>query len=318
MNILITGCCGFIGFHISKLLLENGHSVIGIDNLNDYYDIKLKKDRVEELYTFDNFICYIDDISDLDDLSGIFETNKIDKVLHLAAQAGVRYSIENPTAYFKSNIEGFFNILECCKINKLPLIYASSSSVYGDVNEVPYKETDNTDYPISFYGATKKIDEIMAYSYFKSFGVNSIGLRFFTVYGPFGRPDMAYFSFTEKILNNKEIELFNNGENSRDFTYIDDIVQSIFLLLSRKQKKECKIFNIGNSDPIKTTDFVSILSKVLNKKPNIKLIDRQSGDVLHTYSNCEKLENEILFKPKTKLQDGLAKFVEWYKNYYSV
>lgn len=314
MKILITGAAGFIGFHLSKKFLENGHYVLGIDNLNTYYDIKLKKDRLNILSNYKQFTFYLNDISDSTCYEKI-KSHNFDLVINLAAQAGVRYSLKNPQTYINSNLLGFFNILQLCKEKFTPLIYASSSSVYGDSKDTPFIESMSTDNPVSLYGATKKCNEVLAESYSTCFKLPIYGLRFFTVYGPWGRPDMAYFSFTKKILNNEKIEIFNNGINLRDFTYIDDIVESIFKLSQIKHESH-EILNIGNMDPISTLKLVNIIENKLNKKANIELIEKQTGDVLNTFSDTSKLENIINFKPKTNIEDGLDKFINWYKDYY--
>lgn len=317
-TILITGCSGFIGYHLTKRMLDN-YNIIGIDNLNNYYDINLKKDRLNNL-KHENFKFIKCDISDSEELNNVFDKYKIDKVINLAAQAGVRYSIENPDVYVKSNIIGFYNILESIRKHKINhLIYASSSSVYGN-NELPFKEGDSTDNPISLYAATKKCDEILAQTYSNLYNINCTGLRFFTVYGPYGRPDMAYFSFTKKILNKEIIKLYNNGESLRDFTYIDDIVEGIIKVLD---KPVTAIYNIGSSYPIKLLDFINILKEVLinnnlieDYELNIELLPKQLGDVDNTYSDTSKLKKDFNYGINTNIKDGLNKFVEWYKEYY--
>jgi len=317
-TVLITGCGGFIGYHLTKKILDD-YKIIGIDNLNDYYDVNLKKDRLNNL-KHKNFKFIKSDISNKEELNKIFNEYKIDKVINLAAQAGVRYSIENPDAYINSNIIGFYNILENVRKHKINhLIYASSSSVYGN-NELPFKEDSKTDNPISLYAATKKTNEIMAQTYSNLYNINCTGLRFFTVYGPFGRPDMAYFNFTKKIINKEKIELFNNGESLRDFTYIDDIVEGIIKVLDNKKTK---IYNIGSSNPIKLLDFINILKQTLinnnlieNYELNIELLPKQLGDVDNTYADTEKLKKDTSFKPNTNIEDGLDKFIKWYKEYY--
>ena len=317
-KILITGCSGFIGYHLTKKLLDN-YNIIGVDNLNDYYDINLKESRLNNL-KHKNFKFIKCDISDKEELNKIFNEYKIDKVINLAAQAGVRYSIENPDAYINSNIIGFYNILENVRKHKINhLIYASSSSVYGN-NELPFKEDSKTDNPISLYAATKKINEIMAQTYSNLYNINCTGLRFFTVYGPFGRPDMAYFNFTKKIINKEKIELYNNGQSLRDFTYIDDIVEGIIKVLD---KPLTRIYNIGNSNPIKMLDFINILKESLinnnlieDYELNIELLPKQPGDVDNTYADIEKIKKDFNYKPKTNIKDGLDKFIKWYKEYY--
>ena len=318
-TVLITGCAGFIGYHLTKRLLDN-YKIIGIDNLNDYYDINLKKDRLKNL-EHNNFIFIKSDISNKEKINNLFDNYQIDIVINLAAQAGVRYSIENPDVYINTNIIGFYNILECCKNHNIKqLIYASSSSVYGN-NELPFKENDKTDNPISIYAATKKTNELLARTYSNLYNIKCTGLRFFTVYGPFGRPDMAYFNFTKKIINKEKIELYNNGESLRDFTYIDDIVEGIIKVLD---KPITKIYNIGNSNPIKLLDFINILKEELIKNNlvedyglNIELLDKQPGDVDNTYADIKELKSDFNYEPKINIKEGLNKFIKWYKEYYT-
>ena len=317
-TILITGCAGFIGYHLTKKLLNN-YNIIGLDNLNDYYDIKLKNSRLKNL-EHKNFKFIKCDISNKEEINNIFDKYKIDKVINLAAQAGVRYSIENPDTYINSNIIGFYNILENVKKHKINhLIYASSSSVYGN-NNTPFKENDSTDNPISLYAATKKSNELLAQTYSNLYNIKCTGLRFFTVYGPFGRPDMAYYTFTKRIINKEKIELYNNGESLRDFTYIDDIVEGIIKVLDNKITK---IYNIGSSNPIKLLEFINILKETLinnnlieDYNLNIELLPKQLGDVDNTYADIEELKKDYNYKPNTNIKDGLDKFVKWYKEYY--
>ena len=323
-KILITGGAGFIGFHLSKKLLENNFFVVVIDNLNDYYDVELKNARLNILKKYKNFSFYRMDIVNKNELLDLFDSNKFDIVINLAAQAGVRYSIDHPDSYINSNIIGFFNILECCRAFPVKhLLFASSSSVYGKNRKVPYKTTDNVDHPVSLYAATKKSDELLAYAYSNLYNIKVTGLRFFTVYGPFGRPDMAYFSFTNDIIDNKVIKVFNNGDMYRDFTYIDDVVTSIINLLDKVPLEDengvaYKIYNIGNNNPVKISDFIEILEKELKKKAKKIYLPMQPGDVYETYADIDDLKKMTGFAPKTSLNEGLHKFVVWYKDFYRV
>ena len=318
-NILITGCAGFIGFHLTKKFSEIGYNIIGIDNLNDYYDINLKKNRLSKIEGYKNFNFFKMDISNKLNLESIFESNKFDIVINLAAQAGVRYSIDNPNAYLKSNVVGFINILELCKKYQIDkLFYASSSSVYGDCLNSPFSENDSSISPVSLYGVTKKFNEEAAYSYYNLFGLNSIGLRFFTVYGPWGRPDMALYKFVKNIQENKEIEVYNYGKHSRSFTYIDDIVESIALLLNVFCKKNnfYEILNIGGDQTIELMDFINIIKLKLDKEVKMKLLPKQIGDIQSTNSDCSKLYDIINFKPETDISVGISNFIDWYRKYY--
>ena len=320
MNILITGVAGFIGYHVAKKILKN-NKVIGIDNINNYYDVNLKKNRIKELKKNKKFIFYKIDIIQYKKLNSIIKNNKIKIIIHLAAQAGVRYSIKNPQTYFKSNLEGFFNILETSRYNKIKhLIYASTSSVYGDTKKFPLSETESTDRPLSFYAATKKSNEIMAHSYSYIYKLPCTGVRFFTVYGPFGRPDMALFKFTKNIIKNNPIDLYNKGNHLRDFTYIDDIVDGIYSLINKQSKKTIpyEIFNIGNGTPKKLLDYLKYIEKNLNKKSKIKKLPLQVGDILKTHSNINKLKKYTGYNPKTNIDNGIKKFIEWFKDYYKV
>lgn len=332
-KILITGSCGFIGYHLSIRLKDEGFELLGIDNLNDYYDINLKKTRLTNLEKKSISIVNVD-ISDKESLLKVFEDFQPEIVVNLAAQAGVRYSIDNPDAYVESNLVGFMNILEACR--KYPvqhLLYASSSSVYGGNKKVPFSTNDTVDHPVSLYAATKKSNELLAHSYSHLYDIPTTGLRFFTVYGPLGRPDMAYYSFTKNIIEGKPIKIFNEGEMKRDFTYIDDVVESIVRLLDKPPKKNnhwsekeessssfaaYKIYNIGNSQPVKLIDFISIIEKNLEKTAIKEFVGMQDGDVVETYAETSDLEKKIDFKPKTSIQEGLQLFVEWYKKYYKV
>lgn len=330
---LITGAAGFIGYFLSKKLLEQGIRVIGIDNLNTYYDVNLKNARLENLKPFDQFTFIKGDISDKETINQIFEEYKPHIVVNLAAQAGVRYSIENPDAYMQSNINGFYNILEACRFHPVDhLVFASSSSVYGANKKVPFEESDFVDHPVSLYAATKKSNELMAFTYSHLYKIPTTGLRFFTVYGPMGRPDMAYFGFTQKHFANEPIKIFNNGnfENDlyRDFTYIDDIVEGIERLLCNPSVGENnvphKVFNIGNNNPEKLMVFIETLEKSLSKTLGKEVVFKKvfepikPGDVPATYASTELLEQAVGFKPKTSIEDGLQKFADWYCEYYKV
>jgi len=332
-KILVTGAAGFIGYHLSKQLCKNNFNIVGIDNLNNYYDVKLKEDRLEQLNLFDNFKFIKIDLVNKDSIFKLFEQEKFDYIIHLAAQAGVRYSIENPYAYIDSNISGFINILEACRNYPIKhLIYASSSSVYGANVKQPFSENDNVDHPVSLYAATKKSNELMAHTYSDLYKIPTTGLRFFTVYGPWGRPDMAYFSFTKDILEGKEIKVFNNGNLERDFTYIDDIVSAIEKLIDISPNEipdwdrikaepstsfaPYRIFNIGNNQPVKLMDFISTLENLLGKEANKKFLPMQQGDVYSTFADISKLSEVIGYKPTTSIKQGLEKFVDWYMNYY--
>lgn len=333
MKILITGAAGFIGFHLSKKLLDHSYHIIGIDNLNDYYDSSLKQSRLEILGKYNNFNFHKVDLKDKAAVDNIFEAYQLTHVINLAAQAGVRYSIENPYAYVDSNLTGFVNILEACRNYPVEhLIYASSSSVYGGNKVAPFSTNHNVDHPVSLYAATKKSNELMAHTYSHLYGIPTTGLRFFTVYGPYGRPDMAYFSFTKDILAGKPIKVFNHGKMERDFTYIDDIVEGIVKLIEKapaanKEWDESKddlstsfapykIYNIGNNNPVQLMRFINALESALGKEAEKVYMDMQPGDVLRTYADVSDLERDINFKPSTSIEDGLKKFVEWYEGYY--
>lgn len=321
-KILITGGAGFIGFHLSRKLLEEGCSIIGFDNLNEYYDVQLKYDRLEILKEFEKFHFVKGDLADKEALCALFEQERPDVVVNLGAQAGVRYSIENPDAYMQSNMIGFFNILECCRHYPVKhLVYASSSSVYGANKKVPFSTEDKVDNPVSLYAATKKSNELMAHCYSKLYGIPTTGLRFFTVYGPYGRPDMAYFSFTQKIIAGEPIKIFNNGDMYRDFTYVDDIVKGIENMLNNPPKEDengvrYKIYNIGNNQPEKLMHFVETLEKCLGKEAKKEFYPMQPGDVYQTYADVTDLIADFDFKPSTSIEEGLEKFVAWYKSYY--
>jgi UDP-glucuronate 4-epimerase len=327
---LITGAAGFIGFYLSMKLLEQGCKVVGIDNLNDYYDVNLKHARLAQLEPFEKFTFIKGDISDKANLTNIFEEYKPNVVVNLAAQAGVRYSIENPDVYIQSNIIGFYNILEACRYNPVDhLVYASSSSVYGANKKVPFEETDFVDNPVSLYASTKKSNELMAHTYSHLYKIPATGLRFFTVYGPMGRPDMAYFGFTDKYFEGEPIKIFNNGdfENDlyRDFTYVDDIVEGIERLLSNPPVTDSvphKVFNIGNNNPEKLMVFIESLEKALSNALGREVLFEKvfepikPGDVPATYASTELLQKAVGFKPETPIAEGLQKFADWYVKYY--
>ena len=313
-KILITGAAGFIGYHLSRSLLKDGAIILGIDNLNNYYDTGLKEQRLKRLKGFKNFTFKKIDLIDEKKLNNVFLNFNPSAIIHLAAQAGVRYSIENPRAYLDSNLIGFHNVIEqCrrCKINKL--IYASSSSIYGLNEKIPFSVNDKTDYPVSLYGATKKSNELVAHAYSHLYGVKTIGLRFFTVYGPWGRPDMAYFSFTKKIIEGRKIEVFNHGNMQRDFTYIDDIVDGIRNTIDKDFNFE--IFNLGNSKSEDLMTMIRIIEKELNINAKIVFKDMQAGDVFKTYADIKKSSKMLEFKPKVSLQVGLKRTIDWYKSF---
>ena len=332
MKILVTGAVGFIGFHLSKKLILKGHTVIGIDSINNYYGTKIKYDRLKILkMESKRFIFIKGNMSNLSFVNKVFKKYKFDQVVNLAAQAGVRYSIENPKAYLESNLIGFFNILECSKKFKIKhLIYASTSSVYGNNSKLPFAEKNHADHPIQFYAATKRANELMAHSYSSLYNLPTTGLRFFTVYGPWGRPDMALFIFTKNILEGKKINLFNFGKHIRDFTYIDDIIEPIFRLIKKPPKKDkktlikdpsessapFKVYNIGNNDPKELMDFVNAIEKKLNKKAKINFKPLQKGDVYETFADTTKLLKATKYKSKTDINTGVGKFVEWFMSYY--
>ncbi|MBW0765904.1 NAD-dependent epimerase [Mammaliicoccus fleurettii] len=332
MKILITGTAGFIGSHLSKKLISQGHEVVGIDNINDYYDVTIKEDRLKSIGT-ENFTFYKINLEDDTAMDEIFKNEKPQVVVNLAAQAGVRYSLENPRAYIDSNIVGFTNILECSRHNKVEhLIYASSSSVYGANTSKPFATSDNIDHPLSLYAATKKSNELMAHTYSHLYNLPTTGLRFFTVYGPWGRPDMALFKFTKAIVNDEEIDVYNHGKMMRDFTYVDDIVEAISRLVKKPAQPNpewsganpdpsssyapYKIYNIGNNSPVRLMEFVEAIENKLGKVAKKNYMDLQPGDVPETYANVDDLFNNIDFKPETTIQDGVNKFVDWYLDYY--
>ena len=332
MKILVTGAAGFIGFHLIKALLDENHIIIGIDNINDYYDIELKNARLKilsEESTAETFKFIKLDLADREAMSNLFFEYKFDIVVNLGAQAGVRYSIENPNAYIDSNVVGFLNVLEGCRhTNVKHLLYASSSSVYGMNIKQPFSTEDCVDFPISLYAATKKSNELMAHSYSHLYNIPTTGLRFFTVYGPYGRPDMAYFSFTKKILAGEPIDVFNNGEMQRDFTYIDDIVEGVVRIMDKvptpqqsvvtTAKAPYKIYNIGNNQPVTLRRFITAIETACGKKAKENLLPMQAGDVPITYADIDALTADIRFKPETNIEEGISNFVKWYRTYYSV
>jgi UDP-glucuronate 4-epimerase len=314
---LVTGAAGFIGFHLSKRLLETGEGVIGVDNLNEYYDVSLKKSRLKILKSHENFAFHKIHLQDLVALENIFKQGRVDRICNLAAQAGVRYSLEDPFSYQKSNLEGFLNILEMArKYGTKNLVYASSSSVYGNNRKVPFSVDDRVDTPVSLYAATKKANELMAHAYSHLYQIPCTGLRYFTVYGPWGRPDMALFLFTEAILKKRPIEVYNYGEMKRDFTYIDDVVDGTIKALERPAPFE--IFNLGNSNTVGLLDFIGLLEEELGAKAEKKLMPIQPGDVPATSADIEKSRQLLGFSPKTPLREGIRKFVTWYREYYRV
>lgn len=330
-RILVTGSCGFIGSYLCmKLLNTTDSTIVGVDNMNDYYDVSLKEYRLDEIKKIDTsnkFTFVKGDISDKYFIDNLFKEYKFDIVVNLAAQAGVRYSIDHPNVYIESNIIGFYNILETIRNNPVKhLVYASSSSVYGGNTKIPFSTDDKVDNPVSLYAATKKTDELLAHAYSKLYNIPCTGLRFFTVYGPSGRPDMAYFSFTNKLVNNEKIKIFNYGNCQRDFTYIDDIVEGIVRVMDSHPENNYKIYNIGNNHPENLMDFVrtlgeclienEVLPKDFNIEEHIELVPMQPGDVPITYADVSELEKDFEFKPNTSLKDGLDKFAKWYKQYY--
>ena len=333
MTYLITGAAGFIGFYLSKRLLAQGKSVVGIDNLSDYYDVNLKKTRLRELEGDPGFAFYKLDLTDRGGVENLFSENKFDYVVNLAAQAGVRYSLTNPHAYIDSNIVGFLNILEGCRHNDVKhLVFASSSSVYGANTKMPFSVHHNVDHPVSLYAATKKSNELMAHTYSSLYKLPCTGIRFFTVYGPLGRPDMALFLFTRAILENKPIDVYNHGKMKRDFTYIDDIVEGVVRLTDKVPEPNpawsgedpdsatsyapYRLYNIGNNNPVELTKFISVLENCLGKKAKKNLLPIQPGDVPETFADVTDLAEDVGFKPATPIEEGIKKFVEWYREYY--
>lgn len=334
-TILITGAAGFIGFHLSKILCQSGYKVTGIDNLNDYYDVNLKQSRLDILLKEENFSFHKVDMCDRNLMEELFQKHEFQYVVNLAAQAGVRYSLTNPRAYIESNIDGFLNILEGCRHNKVKhLIYASSSSVYGANTKMPFSVEDNVDHPVSLYAATKKSNELMAHTYSHLYVIPTTGLRFFTVYGPFGRPDMALFLFTKAIIEGKPIDVFNYGKMRRDFTYVDDIVEGIVRLIPNVPSGNpdwnsaqpspadsyapYKIYNIGNNQPVELMEFIEAIENALGKKAVKNLLPIQPGDVPATYADVDALINDVNFKPSTAIASGIQNFVDWYLDYYKI
>jgi len=335
MKVLITGTAGFIGSNLAIRLLERGDEVIGIDNLNDYYDVNLKKARLERVKAYPRFTEICENMEDRGIIADIFKTHKPDRVVNLAAQAGVRYSIENPHAYINTNIIGFTNILEGCRHNDVEhLVFASSSSVYGANTNYPFSIHNNVDHPVSLYAATKKSNELMAHTYSHLYNIPTTGLRFFTVYGPWGRPDMALFMFTKKILAGEPIDVFNFGDHKRDFTYIDDIVEGVVRTLDNvatpnsdwtgdnpdpgTSNAPWRIYNIGNNNPCTLMRYIEILENCLGKKAEKNMLPLQPGDVPYTYANTDDLMNDVGYKPDTNVEDGIERFVKWYRDYYKV
>lgn len=335
MRILVTGAAGFIGMHVSERLLDRGDEVVGIDNLNDYYDVSLKQARLDRLAGRKGFSFLKLDVADAAGLNTLFADHRFDGVIHLAAQAGVRYSLQNPSAYVQSNLVGFVNILECCRHAKIAhLVYASSSSVYGGNTRMPFSEHDNVDHPVSLYAATKKSNELMAHTYSHLFGLPTTGLRFFTVYGPWGRPDMALFLFTRAILEGRPIDVYNNGRMQRDFTYIDEIAEGVVRVLDRPAAADTsfdpaapdpaisaapyRVFNIGNHQPVELLHFIEVLETRLGRKAQKNLLPIQPGDVPATYADTQALLDWTGFAPRTPIEVGIGRFVDWYCSYYGV
>jgi len=319
MRIFVTGTAGFIGMHLAQTLLKEGHTVVGLDNFNDYYQVQLKRDRHARLTLYPNYKGVEGDLCNSTLLTTLFKEHRFEAVCHLAAQAGVRYSLTNPAAYQKSNLEGFLNVLEACRHAKTPrLVYASSSSVYGGNTKLPFSESDPVDCPVSLYAATKKANELMAHTYTHLYGLQTVGLRFFTVYGPWGRPDMAYWNFTQAMLAGKAIPVFNHGHMQRDFTYIDDIVDGIKAAMFNTGLSPYEIFNLGNHNAENLMDMIRILAVTLNVKPKMELLPMQPGDVPATYADITLAGAKLGFHPTTSIAQGLPKFVTWYREYFSI
>ncbi len=335
MKVLVTGAAGFIGFFVAKRLLERGDEVVGLDNLNDYYDVRLKYARLALIESDPLFKFLKMDLEDNDGIAGLFEQDGFDRVVHVAAQAGVRYSLENPRAYIDSNIVGTLNVLEGCRHHGIEhLVYASSSSVYGANTDMPFSIHQNVDHPLSLYAATKKSNELMAHTYSSLYGIPTTGLRFFTVYGPYGRPDMALFMFTKSIIEGKPIDVFNYGHHRRDFTYIDDIAEGVVRILDRVAEPDpdwdsnapdpgtsrapYRIYNIGNSQPVELMRYIEVLEKCLGRKAERRLLPMQPGDVPDTYADVTDLMDVVGYRPSTSVEEGVARFVEWYREFYAV
>jgi len=319
MNVLVTGTAGFIGFHLAKRLLAEGHQVTGLDNFNDYYAVRLKEDRHRQLETLPGYRGVRGDLCDLELLHRLFREQRFDVVVNLAAQAGVRYSLEHPFAYLKANLEGHLSVLEACRHGGKPrLVYASSSSVYGGNTKLPFAETDPVDNPVSLYAATKKSDELMSHAYSHLYGMQTIGLRFFTVYGPWGRPDMAMWGFAERILKGQPIPVFNHGEMRRDFTYVDDIVSGILGAMTAPGLEPYEIFNLGNHQSEKLLDMIEALEAAIGRQAKMDLLPTQPGDVPATYADVEKARIKLGFAPTTPIEIGVPRFVAWYKDYHGV
>ena len=322
MKILLTGAAGFIGMHTAKRLLARGDEVIGLDNLNDYYDVNLKKNRLLKLTESKNFRFVKIDLTDDKNIKKLFEEEKFNAVVHLAAQAGVRYSLTHPQAYISSNVAGFCNILEACRCHPIEhLVYASSSSVYGGNTKLPFAEQDSVDHPVSLYAVTKKTNELMAHTYSHLYQLPTTGLRFFTVYGPWGRPDMALSLFTQAILSGEAIRVYNYGKMRRDFTYVDDIVEGVLRVLDRPPRTDStpyKIFNIGNNKPVELLDFIACLEEALGKRATKEYLPLQDGDVPETYADTQALNQWVGYVPTTEIKQGIGKYVNWYRSYYGV
>lgn len=335
MKIIVTGVAGFIGYHVSERLLQRGDEVVGIDSISDYYDVQIKHDRLARLDKNSNFSFHKQDLAERETTADLFKKTAAQRVIHLAAQAGVRYSLENPHAYVDSNLAGFMNILEACRHNPVEhLVYASSSSVYGANTRLPFSVHDNVDHPVSLYAASKKANELMAHTYSHLYRIPTTGLRFFTVYGPWGRPDMALFKFTQCILQNKPIDVYNNGEHMRDFTYIDDIVEGVIRTADRipepnpdwssdqpdpgTSNAPYRLYNIGNHSPVKLMDFIGLIESALGRKAEMNMLPMQPGDVYATYADVDDLMRDVGFSPATQLEEGIPRFIEWYRDYYKV